>query len=178
MPEAREKQDDLYDEVVAIHGAALARLGRAYEMDPDKRRDLMQEVHLALWRSLALFEGACSLRTWVYRVAHNVAASHVLGQRRLASRRLISLDEAEATLAAQGRESDAERAHTLGRVYDLIHQLRPLERQIILLYLEGCDAASIAEVTGISSGNAATRIHRIKRLLAERYHHGVPDEPR
>ena len=58
------------------------------------------------------------------------------------------------------------------RVCELIHRLNPLDRQIILLYLEGFDAGSIAEVTGMSAGNAATRIHRIKRILAERYHKG------
>jgi N-acetylneuraminic acid mutarotase len=36
-------------------------------------RDLLQEIHFQLWRSFAHFDHRCSLRTWVYRVAHNVA---------------------------------------------------------------------------------------------------------
>jgi RNA polymerase sigma-70 factor (ECF subfamily) len=44
-------------------------------MNPEDRRDLLQEIHLALWRSFATFDDRCSLRTWVYRVAHNVATS-------------------------------------------------------------------------------------------------------
>ena len=47
----------------------LDRLARAYESDPEKRRDLRQEIHFALWRSFATFDNRCSLRTWVYRVA-------------------------------------------------------------------------------------------------------------
>jgi RNA polymerase sigma-70 factor (ECF subfamily) len=43
--------------------------------------------------------------------------------------------------------------------------LKPLDLEIILLYLEGEPAASIAEITGLSAGNVATKIHRIKRLL-------------
>jgi RNA polymerase sigma-70 factor (ECF subfamily) len=64
-------QDDLYEQVTTQFGAALDRLARSYEADPDKRRDLLQEIHFAVWRSLATFGGQCSLRTWVYRVAHN-----------------------------------------------------------------------------------------------------------
>ena len=54
----------LYEEAAATFGAALGRLARAYEADPEKRRDLLQEIHLALWRSFEGFDGRCSLRTW------------------------------------------------------------------------------------------------------------------
>jgi RNA polymerase sigma-70 factor (ECF subfamily) len=43
----------------------------------------------------------------------------------------------------------------------------------MLLYLEGMDAASTAEITGISAGNVATKIHRIKSILARQFHEGV-----
>jgi RNA polymerase sigma-70 factor (ECF subfamily) len=77
-----KSQDERYLEAAAGYGAALHRLAGAYEADPDKQRDLLQIVHLALWRSLASFDCRCSLRTWVYRVAHNAAASCAIGQRR------------------------------------------------------------------------------------------------
>ena len=57
-------QDDLYERAAAEFGAALGRLARGYEADPEKRRDLLQEVHLALWRSFEGFNARCSLRTW------------------------------------------------------------------------------------------------------------------
>jgi RNA polymerase sigma-70 factor, ECF subfamily len=58
---------------------------------------------------------------------------------------------------------------------DMIHRLKPLDRQVILLYLEGEAAGSIAEVTGITAGNVATRIHRIKRMLQQKYKEGAAD---
>src|SRR5665213_950341 len=66
-------QDELYLRAIVEFGPALARLARAYEQDADQRRDLLQDVNFALWRSFASFAGQCSLRTWVYRVAHNTA---------------------------------------------------------------------------------------------------------
>ena len=42
----------------------------------------VQDIHAQLWRSFAYFEGQCSERSWVYRVAHNVAVSHMMTRRR------------------------------------------------------------------------------------------------
>ena len=172
MPSSETPQDDLYREAVAAYGPALVRMARSWESDPDTRKDLLQEMHLALWRSMATFDNRCSLRTWVYRVAHNAATSHVLRSRRGKAKALISIEDAEAQsgLAAHDQSHPAlEQAQILERLYALIQTLNPLDRQVILLYLEGIDAASIAEVTGISSGYVATKIHRIKNMLADRF---------
>jgi len=109
------------------------------------------------------------LRTWVYRVAHNVAASHVVRHRRASSRPLVSLDEVDELPAGGDSEGVFDRQQSLGRLREFIQQLNPLEREVILLYLEGTDAAGIAEITGISPGNVATKIHRIKKILAGRF---------
>jgi len=163
-------QDEQYEAVSAQYGEALKRLARAYEADADKRRDLLQEIHIALWRSFANFGERCSLRTWVYRVAHNTAASHVLRQRRMRLDGLIGLDEAESIADLTDHERSIEQRIALQRLTDLIHRLRPLDRQLMLLYLEGMDAASMADITGISSTHVRIQIHRIKNILAERFH--------
>jgi RNA polymerase sigma-70 factor (ECF subfamily) len=83
---AKNSPDELYQQVAAEYGAALERLAYAYEGDSDRRRDLLQEIHFQLWRSFQKFDSRCSLRTWTYRVAHNVATSHVVRQRRKKAR--------------------------------------------------------------------------------------------
>jgi RNA polymerase sigma-70 factor (ECF subfamily) len=165
-------QDALYNEAAAEFGAALERLAGSYEADREKRRDLLQDIHLAIWRSFEGFAGHCSLRTWVYRVAHNVAASHVIRHRRFSSRPLVSLDEVDDLPAGGDSEGAFDHQQSLGRLREFIRQLNPLERQVILLYLEGTDAAGIAEITGLSPGNVATKIHRIKKILAGRFGEG------
>jgi RNA polymerase sigma-70 factor (ECF subfamily) len=42
----------------------------------------------------------------------------------------------------------------------------------MLLYLEEEDAASIAEVTGLSAANVATKVRRIKHILVRQFHEG------
>ena len=164
-------QDDRYRDAAAEFGAALERLARAYEADPDRRRDLLQEIHLALWRSFGGFDDRCSLRTWVYRVAHNTAASYVIRRRRSRDGQWVGLDQVEETLGRD--ESPAiDRRERLGRLLTLIQRLAPLDRQVILAYLEGMDAAAIGEITGLSAGNVATKVHRIKNVLARGFAQG------
>lgn len=164
-------QDDLYREAADKYGAALQRLARAYEADPEKRRDLIQEIHFQLWRSFQRFDARCSTRTWVYRVAHHVAASHVLRERRNFSK-LVSLEELEMLPDKDQGQFAADQRINLDRLSMLIQQLKPLDRQVIISYLEDMDAESIGEITGLSSGNVAMRIHRIKDILARRFREG------
>jgi len=165
-------QDDLYQEAAQTYGAALERMARAYEADADLRRDLLQEMHVALWRSIPSFNGLCSLRTWTYRVAHNAGVSHVLRQRRTRGQELIGLEELENLPDENSGERAADRRHALDRLLGLIQRLKPLDRHVILSYLEGLDAAEISEITGLSAGNVATKIHRIKKMLARQFEQG------
>ena len=164
-------QDDLYKHAVEQFGSSLARLARAYEADPEKRRDLSQDIQFQLWRSFQRYDGRCSLRTWTYRVAHHVAAYHVIRERRIFSA-LVSLEELEMLPEQAEGSSDTDRRLNLDRLAALIQRLKPLDRQVIVCYLDDMDAASIAEITGLSPANVAMRIHRIKNILARRFHEG------
>ena len=168
----KPRQDELYRDAAAAYGAALERLAAGYEADADRRRDLLQEIHLSIWQSLASLDHRCSLRTWVYRVAHNVAASHVMREHRRNSRTLVGLEGVEASTTENDHERALDEQNALQRLLCLIQRLKPLDRQVILAYLEEMDAASISEITGISPSNVATKIHRIKNILARQFHEG------
>jgi RNA polymerase sigma-70 factor (ECF subfamily) len=162
-----QEQNELYTRAVAEYGRMLDRLPVGYEADPDKRRDLRQEIHLQLWRSFGAFDGRCSLKTWTLRVAHNTAASYVVRERRM-NEKLISFEQIERTMESIEQPIDVDRELALREVQEVILKLRPLDRQIIISYLEGMDAASIADITGLTPANIAMKIHRIKKILAHR----------
>ena len=167
------RQDHLYQEAAEAFGGAIERLGHAYEADPDTRRDLLQDIHLALWRSFATYDGRCSLRTWVYRVAHNVSASHVTRWVRVRRLQLTSLEEAESLADGTSPLDHAlDRVLARNRLLHLIRRLDALDRQVIVSYLEDMDAAAIAEITGLSAGAVAMKVHRIKHLLARWFQQG------
>jgi RNA polymerase sigma-70 factor, ECF subfamily len=164
----RASPDDFYKTVVQRWGPSLERLASAYEADPEKRRDLSQDIHFQLWRSFHHYDGRCSLRTWTYRVAHHVAASHVMHESQIFSN-LVSLEELEAFPDKDQGQLAVEQHLNLNKLSMLIQRLRPLDRQVIVCWLEGLDAESIGEITGLSPGNVAVRINRIKTILARRF---------
>jgi RNA polymerase sigma-70 factor (ECF subfamily) len=81
----------------------------------------------------------------------------------------VDLEEVEASLQNGG---DPVQRAALDHVWALIQKLKPHDKQVMLLYLEGMDSASIGEITGFSPGNVATKIHRIKNLLNRKFHQG------
>jgi RNA polymerase sigma-70 factor (ECF subfamily) len=169
---AAARRDRLYAEAAEAFGPALARLARAVERDADRARDLEQDIHLALWRSLDGFAGKCALATWTYRVAHNVAADHAARGARAAS--LVGL-EAIADLPAPGSpEHAAGAAQALDRLRALIARLTPADRSVILLYLEGVDARQIGEIAGLTANHIGVKVHRIKAMLARQFTSGDP----
>ena len=161
------EQNEFYTTAAADWGRMLDRLAAGYEADPDKRRDLRQEIHFQLWRSFEAFDGRCSLKTWTLRVAHNTAASYVIREQRV-NARLVGFEEIERTLESPEQPRDIDRDRALHDVQQVILQLKPLDRQIIISYLEGLDTAHIAEITGLTPANIGMKIHRIKKILAHR----------
>jgi RNA polymerase sigma-70 factor (ECF subfamily) len=162
------KRDELYAAAIREFGRVLDRLAAGYEGDPEKRHDLRQDIHFQLWRSFEGFDGRCSLKTWTFRVAHNTAVSYVNRERRK-NAGFVSLEEIERTAASEDREPDIDQQRALQQLPDFIRQLKPLDRQIMISYLEEMDMATIAEITGLSPANVGMKIHRIKNILSSRF---------
>lgn len=159
-------REETFEAIGARHHAAIARTARGYEADPERQRDLVQEILVAIWRSLPSFEGRSSERTWVLRIAHNVAVTHVVKGTRDRLSTCVSIEDlAEGRLPASDPAEQAEARDAVRRLAQLVRALRPGDRQIILLHLEGLGATEIAEVAGITPENAAVKVHRIKGAL-------------
>ena len=166
--EQLSSQTARYEEAVRAHGPDIARFVAGYERDSAKRQELLQDVHLALWQSLVGYRMQCSLRTWIYRVAHNVCVTHIQRARGAASQPYVELESAITTSDEKAEISLIDRELDLGTVLCIVHSLKPLDRQVMLLYLEDLDANAIGEITGLSARHVATKVHRLKALLATR----------
>lgn len=156
----------LYYEAADQFAHAMQRLARATEANSERRLDLLQDMHFQLWKSLSAFDGRCSLKTWVYRVIHNVAASHVDRERR---RPFEGVDHSELEQVPSLLDLSGliERDDALTKLHTWIRKLNSTDRQIMTLYLEDLSAAEMSEVTGFKPGAIATRISRLKSKLAQ-----------
>jgi RNA polymerase sigma-70 factor (ECF subfamily) len=91
----------------------------------------------------------------------------VIRERRV-NAKLVSFEEIERTMVSVEQPVDMDREMVLRDVQEVILTLKPLDRQIMISYLEGLDGASIADITGLTPANIGMKIHRIKKILAHR----------
>ena len=157
--------DARFRALLGAHGAVLWRIAGAYARTRPDREDLYQEMLLQVWRALPGFRGDAAERTWLTRIAFNVALGAV---RKHDVRRTI--DAPAAVHAAPGHTPDplavTARADALGRLYAALRRLPEIDRALVLLTLEERPHAEIADVLGLSVSNVAVRLHRAKARLA------------
>ncbi len=120
--------------------------------------DLYQDVVLNLWKAYPKFRQECKVSTWIYRIALNTCISFIRKEKNVPE--LVTL-----TPAADRTEETDETQLMLQQMYRMINRLGPLEKSIILLYLENKSYEEIAEITGLTQTNVATRLSRIKEKL-------------
>lgn len=149
-----------FEALLQTHRKIVFKVAAVYARGEEDRRDLAQEILLQVWRSFAGYDAARPFSTWMYRVALNVGLSHARRQRE----RTQPLDETLIDTLAGGtpiNEPD-ERLSELARA---IGMLEPLDRALMMLYLDEQPYAEIAAVLGIGESNVGTRLARLKQRL-------------
>jgi RNA polymerase sigma-70 factor (ECF subfamily) len=145
-----------FADIMATYANPMRRLCAAYAENGLDREDLFQEIFMAVWRALPAFRGDASVRTWVYRIAHNVALTWRARDRRRQAREMPLESDAGASTQMDFRRFALRRA---------IAAMSPGDRTLTVLWLEGLSAAEIEEVTGIKSATVAVRLSRIRKQL-------------
>lgn len=154
------ERDRIFSDWLEDHKATLFKVVRAYAFEHADRQDLFQEVAIQVWRSVDAFRGDSSVRTWMYRVALNAAISWTRSQDRHRQGKQ-PLEVVDGLLAASAAEADPR----VEWLYRQIAQLKDVDRSVALLMLDGFPYKEIAAIAGISEGNVAVKINRIKATL-------------
>jgi RNA polymerase sigma-70 factor (ECF subfamily) len=150
-------QSVAFAELLRENRATLARLARHYAGIED-RQDLLQEIHLQLWRCFASYEGRATRSTWLYRVALNVALSH---------RRKPKANWASDVVPEIG-DSGAP-FDELDVLERFLGGLDPMQRAVLLLDLEGLSREQIADVLGMTANAVAIRLTRLRQTFEREF---------
>ena len=149
-----------FEALLQAHRGIVLKVANTYCRDPHERADLTQEIAIQLWRAFPAFDAARTFSTWMYRIALNVAISYRRGSG-LRERHNAPLDPQAHDIAADAEPAD-ERVQAL---YRCIDALDPLNRALLLLYLDERSQREIAEILGLTETNVSTRIGRLKERL-------------
>ena len=120
--------------------------------------DLYQEVVLNIWKAFPKFRRECKISTWIYRIALNTCISFIRKEKNIPE--IVTL-----TQEADRSEEDDETQAMLRQLLPDDKPVRAMEKSIILLYLEEKSYEEIAEITGLTITNVATKLNRIKDKL-------------
>jgi RNA polymerase sigma-70 factor, ECF subfamily len=126
------------------------------------KKDLFQEIVLSAWKGFANFKGDAKFSTWLYRVALNTAITFYRKEKKQLKTAVYNGYYADAFPDMQPREDEQ-----LTAMYKAIAELSPVDKGLVMLYLEDYSYNDIGDIMGISANNVAVKMNRIKIKLKE-----------
>ena len=161
----RNVDRETFAALVADHAGIVRKVATTYCRDAEDRADLAQEILAQLWAAWPRYDRERPFATWAYRVALNVAISHVRGVYR-SQRHFEPLTDDHHAVAAAAVDQEAQ--DELALLQDVIAELDQLSRALLLLYLDERSHREIAEILGISESNVGTKLNRLKQRIRAR----------
>ncbi|MDC7684893.1 sigma-70 family RNA polymerase sigma factor [Asticcacaulis sp. BYS171W] len=143
---------------IGPHLSALRRISRAFAAPADQP-DLLQELMISCWKAHGAFRGDSAAATFIYRVAHNRA----LTWKKREGLRLLRLFETQRDLPLLDEATDSA---PLERIYEALRDLSPIDRSLMLLWLEQVSYADMAALHGLTESNIGVRLTRARTRLA------------
>lgn len=170
VEDARAGDGGAFEALVLRYQARIVNYASAMVHDAGAAEDVAQETFVRAWRGLGRFRGESAFKTWLYRIATNVARTHLDRRGRQARIGDRSLDDETEPLQAGDVPSPAPDAETsLVRREEIDRALAELPDELrvalVLRDVEGLDYKEIAGVTGAPIGTVESRIFRARRRL-------------
>ena len=162
-----QEREAIFRRWLAEHTGLMWKVVRACAATQQDQEDLLQEILLQLWSSLAAFRGEAKESTWIYRVSFNTA----LVWRRDEKRRRIKHEAfLELNIPPEAASHPHEKSpgdEMVAMLYAAIRQLPKLDASLALMHLEGLSYDEMSDVLGISENHVGVKLNRIRKQLAE-----------
>ena len=155
-------KEQLFAEMSSSCTGLINHIALSYEADPALRRELVQDILLAIWVALPSFRGDSSIKTFAASIAQKRCISHV--SKRAREPRQVELP-GDLVSAAPAPDEAALRNDQKRVLVDSIQLLPIPQREAIVLCLEGFSYGEMATILGISTNAAMLRCQRAKTTL-------------
>lgn len=152
-----------FNEMLHTNNSLIASICLSFSRTKEDFEDLRQDSLVNIWNGINSFRGESLPSTWIYRVVLNTCVSYER-KRQVGKKRAAIFNEFYRELFDESSHEDQERYE---QMYRLIATLPPIDKSILLMWLDEKKYEEIAEVIGLSRDAVASRLKRTKDRLAE-----------
>jgi len=160
--EKEERRRCVFMEGMREYDGMIRRICLGYSRSAEDLEDLYQDVLVNIWQGLAGYRADASMKTWIYRVALNTCVSSL--RRRSRRPNAASLED-----VVNVSDDSGEKMQEVRELHECISMLGNIDKAVVMLWLDEYSYEEIAELTGLTRGNVATRLHRAKEKLRRIY---------
>jgi RNA polymerase sigma-70 factor (ECF subfamily) len=160
-----------FDNLIRAHQQHIYRVLVSLVRDPDTADTLTQECFLRAFQKRSSFRAEANVRTWLVKIAVNLARDHGRNRRVGFWRRLFHAEDpiAIADSVSDGRPT-AERAliarQELGAVWEALENISHGQRTVFILrFVDDLSLDEIAAATSTSVGTVKTQLFRAVAAL-------------
>ena len=176
----RAGDEEAFAGLVRMYDRALRRLARMFVSTDASAGEVVQEVWVAVLTGLDRFEGRSSLRTWIFRIATNIAKTRGVRESRSVPLSSIASGGDDEPAVDEARFADGAWASPVrpwgldaaqialdgeagARIRAEIDRLPEVQRTVITLRdIDGLGSDEVSEALGISQGNQRVILHRAR----------------
>jgi RNA polymerase sigma-70 factor, ECF subfamily len=162
-------QEEVFREAIRDNGRMIFGICCRFFGHNDQAKDVYQEILLKIWLNIKNFRGESRIRTWMTRIAVNVCLTNITKIRKSTSIFVPLTNLNYFDLSTEDYNDTEEEEAKLHFFEAFKSRLNPVDKTLVSLYLEDIEYREIAQITGLSEGNARTRVHRIKELIKQEW---------
>lgn len=133
----------------------------------EEAEEVTQDVFLKVYNRLGQFEQRSQLSTWIYTIAYREALDQIRKKKRMLAtlspeeNSLLLADNTTASPMQTLQEQDMQ-----ALVSQALARLRPEDALVLhLFYLRDHSVQEVAKVTGMTTSNIKTKLHRLREQL-------------
>jgi RNA polymerase sigma-70 factor (ECF subfamily) len=158
----RRGDREAFGELYRAYRAEVARnLHRVLGPARGDLDDVLQDVFIEAFRSIARFRGDSKLSTWLYRLCVNVALQRLRKRKR---RSEVSDETSPEPRSEQTPERGLDAHRRIDAVYRILDELAPKKRMVFILHeIEGREPKEIAAIVGAPVLTVRTRLHYARK---------------
>jgi len=156
-----ETGEKYFENMIRENAGLIHKVCSLYAFTPQDREDLFQEIVIRIWKALPGFKGLSKVSTWMYRIALNTAIITIK-----TDRRRESLNGDAKWISQEITEQNPEN-ELWDEVVAALTLLNPVEKAIIMLYIEDYSYEEMEEIMGITQNTIRVKMTRIKDKLRE-----------